>query len=452
LKTRRPLKFEDRNFQIPQDSISNMSDSPMSSELNIYEVSSHYDISSQFDINSIVINEEDFVQQPGILDAAGPSDSSIADTPIHVKLAQLFERFITPENRERMEELIIDRSDALKACGIGTEELTRRLKNANAVDYTTAIFFGTLSSLGFIVGAQAVTRLAPIFKEHLSAAALPYMPGAVVGVIDRLLNSVLTETHVDFYFKGNPNLFEAVMQENLERYQRPLAEEMTHQARALTVAYTIRNVVRSVVAPMAAHFGQAHLVDTVLDGLGGLLFSGGYANLLRSEGDRRELLAHPAYLLAQANWIEQLEILQHGPLSKQRIQNLAGRIACKVPDLPQTLFNACKGLFTLNSVMEISLLMVGFACNDWLKESVAETFDDASPEASAFVTNTAGTCGLGFLYYILGASVTFTTAMTKKMQCTPDKVAAGGEVAVGVTSSVSVKNFLRAKATHIERY
>jgi hypothetical protein len=455
-KNRRRLQFGYENFRVPSDSISNMSGSQRSSERDIYDISSQFDIfntpTSNRRENPTAISEEDSTSQKSVPDEIGASDRSIADVPIHVKLTQLFEPFITQENRAEIEELIADRSDTLKDCGIGTEELKRRLKNANTVDTTTANFFGMLSALGFIVGAQAATGLAPVFKEYLSATALPYMPGAVIGVVDRLLNSVLTQTHVGFYDKGNPNLLEPVMQENLARFQRALDKEMTHQAGALTTAYTLRNVVRSVSAPVAAHFGQEYLVDTVLDGLGGFLFSGGYAESLRREGDRRELLAHPAYLLAQENWIEQLDNLQYGPLSRQRIQNLIGRIACKVPDLPQTLFNACKGLFTANSVTEIALLMTAFACNDWLKESAAETFDDASPEASAFLKNTVGTCFLGVLYYTLGASITFTTAMTKKMQCIPDKAAAKDQVAVEIASPVSIRNLLRAKATHVEAY
>jgi hypothetical protein len=458
LKNRRPLEFARGDRQIPADSLADMpsSPSPSESEPDIYEINSQFHIinapTRNKRENPAAISEEDSASQKRTLNETAPSDHSVADIPIHIKLAQLFEPFITPKNKGEIEELIMDRSDTLKHFGIGTEELTRRLKNANAVDNATADFLGMFSSLGFIVGTQAATSLAPIFKAYLAAGVLPYMPGAVVGIIDRLLNSVLTQTHVGFYDRGDPALFEQVMQENLARNQRSLKKEIEHQAGALTVAYELRNVLRSLLAPAAAHFGQKNLVDTVVDGLGGVLFSGRYAERLRREDDRRELLAHPAYLLSQENWIEQLDILQHGPLAKQRVQNLISRISRKVPDLPQTLFNACKGLFTLNSVTEISLLMIGFACNEWLKKSAGETFDKASPEASAFLENAVGTFGLGVLYYTLGASITFTTAMTKKMQGLQIKAAAEDEVAVEITSPVSIRNLLLAKATHVERY
>lgn len=397
------------------------------------------------------IGKEFVPDTPALDDVSTSSNEDIKLDAMNIMLTQIFEPFMTPENKAELEELISDRSTTLVEHNIGTEELRRRLSNADAVDDMTGKFFGVLSSLGFIVGTQAGAGLAPLFKAYLPAATLPYMPGAVIGIVDRFINSVLRDTHPNHYNKGNPETLEKVMQDNLERHQRPLRAEMKHQAGALASAYTIRNVIRSFVAPFAAHFGQAPLVDTVIDGLGGLP-AGAEAESLRNSGDRRELLMHPAYLLGQENWMEQVEGLQHDPLSRQRIDDLIYRIVGKIPDSPQMVFNAYKRLFTLNSTVEISMLMASLALNEWAKETVAGAFEDSSPEASAFLKNTVGTFCLGIVYYTLGAGMTVAATLTKMMDCRGDSAPSADASPAETTSRSSIRRLQRAKTPEIKRY
>ncbi|HWZ48564.1 MAG TPA: hypothetical protein VNX00_10150 [Herbaspirillum sp.] len=386
---------------------------------------------------------------PALDDVSTSSSEDIALDAMNIMLTQIFEPFMTPENKAELEELISDRSSTLVEHKIGTEELRRRLSNADAVDDMTGKIFGVLSSLGFIVGTQAGAGLASLFKAYLPAAALPYMPGAVIGIVDRFINSVLRDTHPNHYNKGNPDTL--VMQNILERHQRPLRAEMKHQAGVLAAAYTIRNVARSIVAPAATHFDQAALVDTLIDGLGGLP-AGAYAESLRNSGDRKELLMHPAYLLGQENWMEQLEGLQHDPLSRQRIDDLIYRIVGQIPDSPQIIFNACKRLFTLNSTVEISMLMASLAINEWAKETVAGAFEDSSPEASAFLKNTVGTFCLGIVYYSLGTGMTVAATLTKMMDCRGDSTPSADVTPAKTTSRTSIRRLQRAKTSEIKRY
>ncbi|MDB5992296.1 MAG: type effector protein RopAA [Herbaspirillum sp.] len=459
-KKRRSVAFQEPAIWTPPDF------SPINSKLSAPSVGTMLGIDREFDDfeeepNNVMIDdrkitftttEKEFVQDAsGLDDVSTSSNEDIELESMHIMLTQIFEPFMTPENKADLEELISDRSGALVEHKIGTEELSRRLSNADAVDNTTGKFFGVLSSLGFIVGTQAGTGLAPLFKAYLPAAALPYMPGAVIGIVDRFINSVLRDTHPNHYNKGNPDTLEKIMQDNLERHQRPLRAEMKHQAGALAAAYTIRNVARSVVAPAAAHFGQAALVDTLIDGLGGLP-AGAYAECLRNGGDRRELLMHPAYLLGQENWMDQLEGLQHDPLSRQRIDDLIYRIVGKIPDSPQIVFNAFKRLFTLNSTVEISMLMASLALNEWVKETVTGAFEESSPETSAFLKNTVGTCFLGALYYTLGASMTVAATLSKMMECRGDSTTSADVIPAETTSRSSVRGLRRARTPEIKRY
>jgi hypothetical protein len=332
------------------------------------------------------------------------------------KLLKIFSPFTTTRNKNDIEMLVGDRCKALSECNIGLDDLEQRLRNADHVDNITARFFGGLSALGFILGGHATIHLAPIMGENLPADALPYMPGGITGMADRILSSILTDTHVGYYTKDNPASLEKVMQENLERHQRPLMAELVHQAGALSAPYSIRNVARSVAAPVAEYFGQTALTDLMIDGLGGIP-AGACVQHIRNDGDRRDLMMHPAYLLGQKNWKSQLEELRHTPFSHQRIMRLINRACAGSTKIPDILFNACKRLVTIDSATEISLLMLGFACNEWLKETVANEFEDTSPEVSAFLKNSVGTFFLGTLYCSLSFAMTGASRLTQILAC-----------------------------------
>jgi hypothetical protein len=345
-----------------------------------------------------------------------PARSFPKYTVMESKLLKIFSPFTTAGNKKNIEMLVTDRCKALSESSIGPEDLEQMLKNADRVDNMTARFFGGLSALGFILGGHATINLTPIMGANLPIDLLPYMPGGITGIADRILSSILTDTHVGYYTKDNPAALEEVMQENLERFQRPLIAELTHQAGALSWPYSFRNVVRSIAAPVAAHFDQTAIIDLMIDGCGGIP-AGAQVRGLCNDGDRQDLLMHSAYLLAQKNWKSQLEELRHTPFSHQRIMRLINRTCAGSTKIPDILFNACKRLITIDSATEISLLMLGFACNEWLKETAANEFEEASPEVSAFLKNSVGTFFLGTLYCSLSVAMTGASRLTQFLAC-----------------------------------
>jgi hypothetical protein len=83
------------------------------------------------------------------------------------------------------------------------------------------------------------------------------------------------------------------------------------------------------------------------------------------------------------------------------------------------LLDAGKEVFTTASATEILLLMGGFACNDWIRQTVGQAYEGASPEAEAFVESSAGTAFLALLY----ASLSFAMAGIKELETRCDRVA-----------------------------
>lgn len=342
----------------------------------------------------------------------GVTGVNVKPAPMQIMLRDIFAPFVTDENETEIEELIADRINGLSALKIEPKELERRLRIADRVDDITARFCGGFSSFGFIGGTQFASGVRMALETHLPAAALPFIPGLVIGVTDRFLSSLITNTHVGYYTKCDPDDLEDVMQRGLEYNQRVLSSEMTHQAGVLSSAYTLRNLARSIAAPIAAHFGQAALTDTLIDGVGGVP-AGIFAEGMRNDGDRREMLMHPAYLLGRTNWRTQLQTLQHDTLSPQRFDDLKSRILSKLTEIPQLLIDACKSLFTLNSATEISLLTASLAGIEWVKTAIREVFEDSPPEASEFLANSLGTLTLGCLYYTLGVCMTAAARPTE---------------------------------------
>jgi hypothetical protein len=331
--------------------------------------------------------------------------------PAEAFLYQVFSPFFTPDNKKEFEALIIDRIIELTRMGIDCEELARRLDIAKQVDNMVAASRGAFSSLGFIVGTQAAERAATALQTVLSSTELLFVPGFTIGIIDRILSGLLTVTQVDYYTKGNPEKLESVMQHNLERLQRGLNEETQHQAGVLAASYSIRNVVRSAIAPLIAHFDQdgskglVSFIDNILDGLGGIP-AGALAERLRNGHDRQDGLMHAAYLLGRIDWKEQLNTLKDDAWSLQRLGELGGRTWSGLAELPRILLGTCRQFLSVDTLTEVSLLPASLALLQCLKDYAEQAFPDAKAETSAFLVNAVGTFSLGIIYYVLGVCMT----------------------------------------------
>jgi hypothetical protein len=331
-------------------------------------------------------------------------------------LDDLFAGFVTPANEQDMEALINSRLEAMTRRNIGPAEFKQRLERMESTDNMVALVSGSFSALGFILGYYLFTALNPALKNNLPASALPYAPGGVTGVVDCYLRGLLERTHVGSYTSPDPAALEGVMQDFLAQNGRPLPRKMLLLIGALS-PYTLRNLVRSLIAPLAAHFGLAPEVDLAIDNLGGLFFAGSLVQHLGNKNDRQDKLRHPAYFFGRTDWESEFEKL--GEPGHQRFARFLKR-ACKGSiQMPNMLLDAGKELFTIESMTEISLLMAGFACNSWIKQMVGDAYKGASPEAAAFVENSAGTAFLAGLY----CSLSFAMAGVKELKAGASRMA-----------------------------
>lgn len=316
-------------------------------------------------------------------------------------------------NAEGMNSLADDVSNMLIGLDIGPDELKQIMKNMKSADDRTALLMGGASALGFIGGGHAWTSMAPMLKTRLPFGVLPYLPGALTGVVDRLLSSVLADIHPGYYASPDPAMLEDAMLDCLAHHQRSLLKELIDQAGALSTPYTIRNVIDSISAPFAAHFGQTELVGKGINGIGGI-GAGAWVQGLRNANDLQDGVGHhPAYFLGRKDLKLQLKELR-APLHRKitRAINQTCKGSANIPDI---LFDACKRLLTIESMTEISLLALGFACNDWLKGAAEEEFNDASLEASAFIKNTTGTVFLAGLYCSLSVAMTGASKLKQRL-------------------------------------
>jgi hypothetical protein len=333
---------------------------------------------------------------------------------LQIMLRDIYAPYTTEANRKRIDMLENDVCDGLIQLNIGPKEFKRIQNELISIDNWIARLFGGTSALGFIGGGQAWAALRSTLKNILPPGAIPFAPGAITGIADRLLSSILSDvrSHIDYYTRPDLSMLVEVMQECLVNRQRPITQELLIQAAALSAPYSTRNVVETLAAPVAAHFDRDDLVATLINGLGGIP-AGTIVEGLRIDNDRQDGLMGLAYFFGRKDWKLQVEQLRDP--SHRRVMRLINRTCKGSADIPDMLFNACKRLFTLESATEISLLMLGFACNEWLKGMAAEEYKDASPEASAFVTSATETTFLAILYLTLSSAMTGAGRLTQML-------------------------------------
>jgi hypothetical protein len=351
-------------------------------------------------------------------DRSSISEKSDQATQIALKgmLDEIFAGFLTPTNEQDIEALKNARLEAMTRRNIGPAEFKQRLERMECTDDMVSLVSGSFSALGFILGYYLFTALNPTLKNNLPANALPYAPGGVTGMVDCYLRGLLERAHVGCYTSPDPAVLEDVMQEFLARHGRPLTRKILLLVGALS-PYTMRNLLRSLIAPLAEHFGLAPETDLAIDNLGGLFFAGPLVQHLGNQNDQQDHLRHPAYFFGRTDWESEFEKL--GEPGYRRFARFLKQ-ACKGSiQTPNMLLDAGKELFTIESMTEISLLMAGFACNSWIKQMVGEAYKDASPEAAAFVENSAGTAFLAGLY----CSLSFAMAGVKELKAGAGRVA-----------------------------
>lgn len=320
-------------------------------------------------------------------------------------LNDIFAPFINPQNKAAIAILINQRLSVLKNMEIGPEELVHRLENATRVDNLNALIRGAIASVGFIAGTQAAGTLTAILHERYPGPWVPLVPGATIGLVDQLYGGFLQRTRVDYYLQPASHLLERTMEECLASRRRSLMEECGHQAIMLTIPFSIRNVLRTVVSPLAGTLGNAEQVDTLIDGLGGLP-AGAASEFLRGLRNREREFASPAYLLAARDWKEQLASLQHGPWSGYRARDIALRTCNKITDLPSLLWTGLKRPFSIDGLTEIVTLSVGLAVIDRSKQWMTSSVSYTSALARDFMKSAIGTVSLAGLYYTLGINMT----------------------------------------------
>lgn len=320
-------------------------------------------------------------------------------------LNDIFTPFINPQNKAAIAILINQRLCVLKNMEISPEELVHRLENATRVDNLNGLIRGAIASVGFIAGTQAAGILTAILHERLPGPWVPLVPGATIGLVDQLYGGFLQQTRVDYYLQPASYLLERTMEECLASRRRSLMEECGHQAIMLAIPFSMRNVLRTVVSPLAGAIGDAEKVDTLIDGLGGLP-AGAASEFLRSLRNREREFASPAYLLGARDWQEQLASLQHGPWSGYRARDIALRTFNKITALPSLLWTGLKRPFSIDGLTEIVTLSCGLAVIDRSKQWMISNVNYASPLSRDFMKSAIGTTALAGLYYFLGINMT----------------------------------------------
>ncbi|MHA6894968.1 hypothetical protein ACQUJT_12885 [Ralstonia pseudosolanacearum] len=261
-------------------------------------------------------------------------------------------------------------------------------------DRLAQIMVGFLRSVPF----GFASRLFDVKPALTAFARTPAQIGAVVGagsgVADAFGGSLLTRATGNTQWLAASEHLEPVMAQSHEAMQ-PSLSRLAVEVSAAFQAYSLRNVIRTSVAPLATHLlgaATAANVDSWIAAVGGPV-AGAAAYMAMQHMNETQHRTGAEYLLGRTDWEAQFRRLKESTWSDP-LKGAANRARTLSTDLLTETLAATRSLFTATNVIKnVGALAGGFAGVLTAQTAVGRmaTTAGASEEAIAAIKRAVGT-------------------------------------------------------------
>ncbi|MHC6053689.1 hypothetical protein ACYT84_18365 [Ralstonia solanacearum] len=294
-------------------------------------------------------------------------DSHGVDVPNRMQIAEqlrdIFRPHINGANEAQFEALVRQRAGRLDEMGETPASLAEVLSKGANRDRLAQAAVGFVRSVPFGVAS----RLFDVKQQLTAFAKTPAQVGAVVGagsgVADAFGGSLVTKaTSNTQWLAASAEHLEPVMAQAHQAVQ-PSLRRLAVEVSAAFQAYSLRNVVRTGVAPLATHAlgaATAANVDSWIAAVGGPV-AGAAAYMAMQHMNETQHRTGAEYLLGRTDWEAQFTLLKQSTWTDP-LKGAAQRAAKLPVDLLTGTLAATRSLFTAtNLVKNAGALAGGFA-------------------------------------------------------------------------------------------
>ncbi|HEX7641432.1 MAG TPA: hypothetical protein VF472_04380 [Burkholderiaceae bacterium] len=285
-----------------------------------------------------------------------PNGAALAHT-----LRDIFAPHMTEENAAQFEALIADRAAALDRKGETPESLLATLSKGRHFDQVSLAASGFATSVPFGVASRlfdAVPKLTAFAKTPAQAGAVV---GSLSGVADTVGGTVLQRAAKEDiqWMTAKPEQLSPVMAEAAEA-KKPSLSRLAAEVSGAFQTYSMRNVVRTIVGPIAtATMGAAKAanVDSWIAAAGGPV-AGGAAYLVMNHFNESGHRKGAAYLLGREDWEAQFDQLKQASWGTQLKGGLK-RAAALPRDIATDTLQGVRDVFRATDLIKSGAVLGG---------------------------------------------------------------------------------------------
>ncbi len=294
-------------------------------------------------------------------------DSHGVDVPNRMQIAEqlrdIFRPHVNSANDAQFEALIQQRAERLDEMGETPASLAEVLSKGANRDRLAQATVGFVRSVPFGVAS----RLFDVKQQLTAFAKTPAQVGAVVGagsgVSDAFGGSLVTKaTSNTQWLAASAAHLEPVMAQAHQAVQ-PSLRRLAVEVSGAFQAYSLRNVVRTGVAPLATHVlgaATAANVDSWIAAMGGPV-AGAAAYMAMQHMNETQHRTGAEYLLGRTDWETQFTLLKQSTWTDP-LKGAAQRAAKLPVDLLTETLAATRSLFTATNIIKnAGALAGGFA-------------------------------------------------------------------------------------------
>jgi|GEM_PF-1978170 len=284
------------------------------------------------------------------------------DLQISEQLRQIFSPHINDSNRREFDDLITDRAQTLHKMGETPQSIDAVLAKGGFRDYMAQATCGFVRSVPFGVTSRVFDVVPALTSFVKTPAQIGAMVGGLSGAADTAGCAILKPATSDIaWLTSSREQLVSVMAEAKDAAQ-PCLTRLAAEVSGAFQAYTVRNVIRTGVAPLAQQaLGaiKAANLDSWIAAAGSPI-AGSAAYLAMQYMNNASHRSGPEYLLGRTDWKDQYESLKKsGPTDP--LKSFAAR-AVRVPLDAVAHSLGMKDLFTgTNLIKNGAMLAGGFA-------------------------------------------------------------------------------------------
>ena len=285
------------------------------------------------------------------------------EAQLGAQLREIFAPHMNEANAAAFESLIEDRSRRLHEMGETPETVAAVLSKGSKLDYAAQAAIGVVRSVPFAIASRAFDVVPALTSFVRTPAQAGAVVGAGSGAMDTVGGAILKNATSDVtWMTAGRDQLAPVMAEAKDAVQ-PSGARLAAEVSGAFQTYSARNVIRTVVAPLAEHaYGakDATNIDSWIAAAGGPV-AGGAAYVAMEYMNQSNHRAGPEFLLGRNDWEAQFLALKNsGPL------DVAKSVGTRLAGLPMDVVNetaaGVRDLFTgTNLIKNGAMLAGGFA-------------------------------------------------------------------------------------------